>query len=51
VIVDDVQDYFETGAVKLRNHLLEFTKAVDDVGRAARIGREEADGVIAPVVR
>ena len=50
VVVDDVEDHFEAGGVKPGHHLLEFAQAVGNVRRIARIGRKEADGVVAPVI-
>ena len=50
VVVDHVQDDLEPGVVEPRHHLLELAQAVGGVGGVARIGREEADGVVAPVI-
>ena len=51
VVVDDVENHLEAGVVKARDHLLELAQAVGAVGGIARIGREEPDAVVAPVVR
>ena len=50
VVVDDVEDHLEAGIVAARHHLLELAQAVGPVRRVARIGREEAKAVVAPVV-
>ncbi len=51
VIVNDVQDHLEPGVMEARHHLLEFGKReVRTVGEAG-VGREEPDGVVAPVIR
>ena len=50
VVVDDVQDDFETAVVEARDHLLEFAQRVRNVGRITRIGRKKSDRVIAPIV-
>ena len=50
VVVDDVEDDLEAGLVEARHHLLEFAQAVGAVGGVARVGREEADRVVAPIV-
>ena len=51
VVVDDVENDLEAGVVEPRHHLLEFLQAARAVGRVARVGREEADAVVAPVIR
>ena len=51
MIVDDVEDDLQTGFVEARDHLLEFAQTVRDIRRVARVGREKADRVVAPVVR
>ena len=50
VIVDHVQDDLEPGIVEPRHHLLELAQTVGGVGGVARVGREEADGVVPPVI-
>ena len=51
VVEDDVDDHFEARIVEARDHLLEFLQRLGRVGGIARIRREEADRVIAPVIR
>src|SRR5688572_24060883 len=51
VVVDDVDDHFEAGVVEARHHLLEFLQALRRVGGVARVRGEEADRVVAPIVR
>jgi hypothetical protein len=48
VIVDDVQDHFDAVRVKLVDHFLEFVR--ERRVQIARLRREEAQGVVAPVV-
>ena len=50
VVVDDVQDHLEPAVVQARDHLLELAQRIRDVGGIARVGREEADRIVAPVV-
>ena len=50
VVVDHVDDHFQPGVVEARHHLLELLQAPGRVGGVARVGREEADRVVAPVV-
>ena len=50
VIVDDVEDHLEPAVVKPRDHLLEFAQRVGHVGSVARVRREKADRVVAPIV-
>ena len=50
VVVYDVDDHFQPCVVEARHHLLELLQRLRRIGRVARIGREEADGVVAPVV-
>jgi hypothetical protein len=50
VVVDDVQDDFETAVVEAGDHLLKFAQRVRNVGRITRIGRKKSDRVIAPIV-
>ena len=48
VVVDHIEDHFDAGRVQRLHHRLEFA---DASGRGvAHIRREEADGVVAPVV-
>ena len=56
VVEDDVEDDLEAGAVQGVDHRLELGDlapgpAGADRGRVAVVGGEEADGVVAPVVR
>ena len=48
VVVDHVEDHLDPGIVEMAHHLLDLV----DEGRreVARLRREEADGVVAPVV-
>ena len=48
VVVDHVEDDLEPRVVQMRHHLLELGGVA--VGEVARLGGEEADGVVAPVV-
>ena len=50
MVVDDVQDHLEPGLVQVRHHLLEFGEGEIGVRGVAPRRREEADGVVAPVV-
>ena len=52
VIEDDIEDHLETGAVERAHHRLALAHRVlrPPADREARIGREEAEGVVAPVV-
>jgi hypothetical protein len=52
VVVDDVEDDLDPGLVKRLDHLLELADllAADSLARVARVRREEADRVVAPVV-
>ena len=53
VVVDDVDDDLDAGAVQLAHHRLELLHLLATVarGRVVRVRCEEADGVVAPVVR
>ena len=51
MVVDHVDDDLEPGVVEARHHLLEFLQRLRRVGGVARVGREEADRVVAPVIR
>ena len=48
VVVDDVEDDLEAGGVQAAHRDAHLVDGV--VGEIARLGREEADGVVAPVV-
>jgi hypothetical protein len=50
MVEDHVDDDFQAGIVEARHHLLEFLQGLGRVGGVARIGGEEADRVVAPVV-
>ena len=50
VVVDDVENHLEARVVQTRDHLLEFLQAARAVGGVSRIGREEPDAVVAPVI-
>jgi hypothetical protein len=50
VVVDHVEDHLEAGAVHPRHHLLELGEGEIRHGGVAPGGREERDGVVAPVV-
>ena len=52
VVVDHVEDHLDAGAVERLHHLLELVHLLAEVpaGRVARVGAEEADRVVAPVV-
>ncbi len=50
VVVDDVQDHLEAAVVQAGDHLLELAQRIRDVGGVARVGGEEADRIVAPVV-
>ena len=50
VVVDDVEDHFETGVVQASDHLLEFAQRVRHVRRIAGIGGKKTDRIVAPVV-
>ena len=50
MVVDDIEDDFEARVVQPRDHLFEFAQRIRHVERVARIRREEADGIVAPVV-
>ena len=50
MVVDDVEDHLEPAVVQAGDHLLEFAQRVGDVGGVARVGREKADRIVAPVV-
>ncbi len=49
MVVDDVQDHLDAGVVEARHHFLELVH--ERARQVARIGREEAERVVAPVVR
>ena len=49
VVVDDVENDLDAGAVQHLDHRLKLVRRVAG-GAVAPIGREEADGVVAPVV-
>src|SRR5262249_46956849 len=49
-VVDDGDDHFEPGVVKARHNSLEFLQRLRRIRGIARVGREEADAVVAPVV-
>src|SRR5687767_1573624 len=51
MVVDHVDDDLEPGVVEARHHLLEFLQRLRRVGGVARVGREETDRVVAPVIR
>ena len=51
VVVDHVENDFEAGIVQTHDHLLEFLHAAHRIGEVARIGGEETNRVVAPVVR
>ena len=48
VVVDHVQNHLQPGVVQVRDHFLEFRDLA--AGQIARVGGEEGDAVIAPVV-
>ena len=48
VVVDDVEDDLEAGGVQAAHGDAHLVDGV--VGKVARLGREEADGIVAPVV-
>ena len=50
MVVDDVEDHLETRVVQAGHHLLELREGEVRHPGVTRIGREEADGVVAPVV-
>ena len=52
VVVDDVEDHLDAGAVQRLHHLLELAHLAAELaaGAVAHVGREEADRVVAPVV-
>ncbi len=50
VVVDDVQDHLEPAVVQAGDHLLELAQRIRDVGGIARVWREEADRIVAPIV-
>ena len=50
VVVDDIQNDFESRFVKAGDHLLEFAQTLPLVGSIARIGSEESDAVVSPVI-
>ncbi len=52
VVVNHVQDHFDAGAVERLHHALElgYLAAVIAETRIARLGREEVDAVIAPII-
>ena len=52
VVIDDVQDDFDTGCVQRSYHLLEFgdRRLAFDACGIARFWREEGEGVVAPIV-
>ncbi len=51
VVVDHVEDHFHAGFVVTTDHALELAQSFFRIGCVARIGSEEADAVVAPVVR
>ena len=50
VVVDDVEYHFDARIVIARDHLFEFLQRRTWHRRIARIGREETDRVVAPIV-
>src|SRR5258708_36841010 len=52
VVIDHIQNYFETGAVQRPNHILEFSDLIACRPRrgAARIRRKESDRIVSPVI-
>ena len=50
VVVHHVQDHLDAGIVQARHHLLELGEHERGNRRIARIGGEETDAVVAPVV-
>ena len=50
MVVDDIEDDLEAGVVQACDHLLELREHEGRNGGIARIGREETDRVIAPVI-
>ena len=50
VVVDDVEDHLEPGVVEARHHLLELAQGLLAFMGIARVGREEADRVVAPII-
>ena len=53
VVVDDIQNHLDAFAVQSLHHRLELRDLLAHraARRVAHVGREEADGVVAPVVR
>ncbi len=50
VVVDHVENDFEVGVMKAVHHFLEFADRVDRRREETRVGREEANCVVAPIV-
>ena len=50
VVVDHVEDDFHAGFVDGADHGFEFAQAFFGIGGVARIGSEEADAVVAPII-
>jgi hypothetical protein len=50
MVVDDVENDFQSRIVEARDHLLEFAQALLRLGCVARIGGKKTDAVIAPVI-
>ena len=50
VVVDHIQQHFDSGGVERLHHLLELGNLVAAGGGVAGMWREEAEGVVAPVV-
>ena len=48
VVVNHVQNHFQPGFMQVRDHFLELGNFA--AGQVARVGREKAQGVVAPVV-
>ena len=52
MVVDDVEDHFDPRRVKRLHHRLELIHLIAESTRGvADVGREEADRVIAPIIR
>ena len=50
MVVDHVDDHFQARVVEARHHLLELLERLRRVRGVARVGREETDRVVAPVI-
>jgi hypothetical protein len=51
MIVDDIEDYLDSGRMKMRDHFLEFRESEIRRGCISAGGREEGKSIVTPEIR